>query len=165
MASTRQEIKELLFEVESCQEWTGGKFTAGYGSVRINGKAKKAHRVSWEDHVGPIPEGMCVCHTCDNPSCINPNHLFLGTHQDNMRDKVNKGRQWKGGHGLKLTNDQIEQMVSEYTGAYGELSALGIKYGINRNTVKIYLDRAGKEVKIIRKWPKNSTVYLSPTTV
>ncbi len=52
------------------------------------------HRFVWTEHNGPIPKGMCVCHHCDEPACINPDHLFLGTHQDNMQDMINKKRGW-----------------------------------------------------------------------
>jgi len=68
-----------------------------------------AHRASYQSYIGEIPEGLNVLHRCDVPSCINPDHLFLGTTQDNVDDKVNKNRQSKGsGHGRsKLTNDQV----------------------------------------------------------
>jgi hypothetical protein len=64
----------------------------GYGLLNFKGKATSAHRVSWIVHYGPIPEGLCVLHKCDTPACINPHHLFLGTHQDNMSDCIKKGR-------------------------------------------------------------------------
>lgn len=71
----------------------------GYGRIRVDGKSWLAHRFSWVLANGPIPEGMYVCHRCDNPPCINPEHLFLGTQTDNMRDMAAKGRwnSWAGG--------------------------------------------------------------------
>lgn len=68
----------------------------GYGIVRVLCKAIPAHRFMWELHHGPIPEGMCVCHKCDTPPCVNPDHLFLGTHQENMQDAAAKGRTYRG---------------------------------------------------------------------
>lgn len=76
-----------------CWEWQAGKDKNGYGSFRIGkGSMKRAPRVAWELKNGPIPNGMVVCHVCDYPACVNPGHLFLGTHGDNMRDMRKKGR-------------------------------------------------------------------------
>jgi hypothetical protein len=75
-----------------CWEWMGTKNSYGYGVVMINRKVKRTHRVSWEIHNGPIPKGLYVCHHCDNPPCVRPDHLFLGTCSDNLHDMVKKGR-------------------------------------------------------------------------
>jgi hypothetical protein len=64
----------------------------GYGTFKEGTKTSLAHRMAWEARKGPIPPNMCVCHKCDNPPCMNINHLFLGTHQDNMHDANEKGR-------------------------------------------------------------------------
>lgn len=79
-----------------CREWTAGKGSHGYGTIYVKGKYKLAHRVSYELVKGEIPSGLVVCHHCDNRLCINPDHLFLGTHGDNVADKVSKGRQRRG---------------------------------------------------------------------
>ena len=85
-----------------CWNWTGAPNMWGYGQIRdMNGrygKKKLAHRISWNIHNGPIPNGMLVLHTCDNPLCVNPNHLWLGTHKDNNDDMMKKGRHSKGGY-------------------------------------------------------------------
>lgn len=75
-----------------CIEWRGAKTGFGYGKRKINGKSLMTHRLAWERANGPIPNGMCVLHRCDNPPCINPDHLFIGTHGDNNRDCYQKGR-------------------------------------------------------------------------
>lgn len=77
---------------DECWNWTGGRFENDYGAFQLDGKAVRAHRVAWELINGPIPEGLIVCHHCDNPGCQRPNHLFLGTHADNAQDRERKGR-------------------------------------------------------------------------
>jgi hypothetical protein len=81
-----------VLKSEGCWEWQGCRnVEGGYGVIRF-GKHLLTHRVSWELHNGQIPDGLCVLHHCDNPACVRPDHLFLGTHQENMDDKSRKGR-------------------------------------------------------------------------
>src|ERR1700756_2891954 len=79
-----------------CWEWQGKRHYKGYGHFTVRGQGRrrtlKAHRVSWELANGPIPEGLHVLHSCDNPPCVNPDHLFLGTDMDNVHDRDAKGR-------------------------------------------------------------------------
>lgn len=79
---------------QECWPWLGRTNALGYGTIDDKGTSKLAHRVSYELHVGPIPENHLVCHDCDNPPCCNPAHLFLGTDTENIQDMINKGRGW-----------------------------------------------------------------------
>jgi hypothetical protein len=99
-------------DASSCWEWTAALNEMGYGVIGIGGRGTgnvRAHRLSYEMHVGPIPEGMFVCHRCDNPKCVRPSHLFLGTVVDNNADMVAKGRELHGERGpaAKLVEAQV----------------------------------------------------------
>lgn len=92
-----------------CLEWTGSKTEKGYGRIYCptTHKMKRAHRVVWEDAYGPIPYGMGVLHRCDNPSCVNIDHLFLGTTRDNNADRARKGRTHRPTGGRKYRGETI----------------------------------------------------------
>ncbi len=118
----RLPAKERLMQAVSidtntgCWNWTLSAFKGGYGAFRIdNGKQVSAHRAAYQLLVGPIPEGIHVLHKCDNPRCVNPYHLWLGTHRENMLDKMNKGRDNVKGRTFKRTSstDQRRQCHSE----------------------------------------------------
>jgi len=77
---------------DKCWEWLAAKNSRGYGKFSYDGQMRIAPRVSWILLNGPIPAGMSICHKCDNPGCVNPNHLFLGTQYENVQDCIDKGR-------------------------------------------------------------------------
>ncbi len=118
LMTVRERIEnQIEINIYNCWVWQGATNDGtanGYGNIKILGEKKLVHRVYWEIINGCIPKDMCVCHHCDNPPCINPEHLFLGTHTDNMRDKTNKGRhhsskkqQCKHGHPFDENNTRI----------------------------------------------------------
>lgn len=103
-------------EKNGCWEWLkgrGGRQGQRYGHISINGKHRIASHISYELHKGEIPKGKMICHTCDNPGCVNPEHLFLGTHQDNMDDMNRKGRGNAGRlHIRKYSREKICEIIS-----------------------------------------------------
>jgi hypothetical protein len=85
-------VNRVRFGATDCWHWCGVRNAFGYGRMTYQGRAQVAHRLAWMAWKGPIPDGMSVLHRCDNPSCVNPDHLWLGTYSDNLRDCWSKGR-------------------------------------------------------------------------
>lgn len=114
-----------------CWEWKGFKLPSGYGRKMYQSEEKYAHRVAYIITFGEIPQGFCVCHKCDNPSCCNPNHLFLGTAADNARDRSEKGRTAPG----KLNQEQADQIREMYKSGKYTQSAIAKMYSVTFQTI------------------------------
>jgi hypothetical protein len=133
----RERFERIGWDVmkSGCWEWRGGKGEKGYGQFRAPGRSWIAPRAAHELYIGPIPEGMLVRHTCDNPPCVNPDHLVVGTHIDNNNDKVERGRQTKGAavNTNKLTESQVLEMRRLRLGG-AKSKDLAIKFGVSTAT-------------------------------
>lgn len=134
-----------------CWEWMISRFRNGYGKFAVSReKTAKANRMAWELLFGPIPDGMCVLHKCDNPGCVRPDHLFLGTPADNARDRNSKGRQaifrGESHSSSKLTDNDVRAIRSERSmGA--SLVVLSQKYGVTiQNISQIYLRKSWRHI-------------------
>lgn len=107
----RDKIYTMTVPIGNCLIWVGASLRNGYGQVRYKGVSMGAHRASYLEHKGEIPDGYVVKHLCDNPLCVHPDHLSLGTVKDNVDDKVAKGRH-RNGHGRRFTEDEKEYIRS-----------------------------------------------------
>lgn len=143
---------------DACWLWQARLDKKGYGRFSVGGRQggmRLAHRVSWEFNRGEIPAGLCVLHKCDNPRCVNPDHLFLGTQLENIADCQGKGRDRRGEFPSQAgtANSQAkltEAEVREIRGLRGKLSQRGIakRFGVNQATIgKILTGKRWQEVK------------------
>jgi hypothetical protein len=114
-----------------CWEWQGTKDKDGYGKMCHDGKHVRGHRVSYQIHIGEIPKGMMVCHTCDNPSCVNPSHLFVGTNRENMIDMVHKER----GPLQKLNPNDVLEIRRQLADGFGA-EDIAVKFNVHPYTIQ-----------------------------
>lgn len=119
----RVEIKEP----DECWPWRGMTTDKGYGLLKQRGQRVRAHRVAYELHHGISPGSLNVCHRCDNRVCCNPNHLFLGTHAENVADRVDKGRSWH-----KLSNDEIVEIRHLFDAGI-DVGLIAVRFNICRD--------------------------------
>lgn len=113
-----------------CWLWTGARYEHGYGKINQIGRENLAHRYAYRLFVGPIDDGLHVCHSCDNPLCVNPEHLWLGTHQDNMTDRDRKRRR-----STKLSPELATSIRSMYASGRYLQRELAELFGVSTSTV------------------------------
>lgn len=130
-----------------CWLWTGARDRDGYGNTTLAGKHLKAHRYAYFLTYGPIPDGMKVCHRCDNPSCCNPAHLFLGTDRDNWHDANSKGRRrFDTARGERsasavLKEGQVRHIRSLYAAGGVTLKDLAFRFGVSVGAIEKVVNR------------------------
>lgn len=125
---------------KGCWIWSGAKNQEGYGSISVNGKSVRAHRAFYNKFVGPIPDGMQVCHRCDVSGCVNPSHLFVGTNKDNADDRDMKGRNrpvYGERHSKsKLTERQVEEIKHLFFVDRVSYKRLGARFGVDWSSIR-----------------------------
>src|ERR1700731_127318 len=125
-----------MIPIAGCWVWTGAENQKGYGIFRMPNGSTSAYRAAWTLLVGDIPAGICVCHRCDTPACVNPHHLFVGTKGDNNQDRDSKGRS-RGPKGAAnrtsvLTESDVRNLREIYALGIHSQRELGIMYGITQ---------------------------------
>ena len=133
--------RSVIKKESGCWDWSGCLYATGYGKITFQTKNWLAHRASYKIHKGDVPSDMLVCHTCDNRKCTNPDHLFIGTHKDNLSDMKNKGRSNRGQKNgrSKLTDEDVGSLKHMNRVRYFEQKELAKHFGINRSLVSMIL--------------------------
>ena len=128
-------LQNVEFDLNGgCWLWNGSTAPGGYGKVGVRRKSRLAHRLAWASVNGPIPDGMLVRHKCDVPACVNPDHLQLGTHADNTRDCLSRGRHVGGNARKNLTPDQLAFIRSKLAEGWRD-ARIADALGYTRGTI------------------------------
>ena len=138
--SPRERFFRYVQITDTCWLWKGGLTHNGYGRYKINYRSVKAHRFSWELHFGKIPENALILHTCDNPKCVNPKHLEIGTQLDNVRDCQLKGRKF-----CKLKPEQVLEIAEFLRKNTATEHQLAVLYGVSYDSIAAIRDRKAWE--------------------
>jgi hypothetical protein len=123
-----------------CWTWSGTKATSGYGTFKARNRFMQAHRVAYRLGHGQEPGG-CVMHMCDNQLCVNPEHLKVGTHAENMKDMTEKGRRWREGSRKRMSKQDRDALRQELLLGLVSVRRLAIKYNVSTATVRFHKRR------------------------
>lgn len=152
-----------------CSLWSGTQTADGYGALHVGAKTVRVHRLVWQLTFGPIPRGMCVCHRCDTPACVNPGHLFLGTQRENMQDAKSKGRSRappvrRGSEhpAARLLESDVQEILRGLGEGIGH-AALAARFSVSNSLIsqisrgQIWAHVPGSGTRFQRKRPKART--------
>ena len=144
----RSRLVSKIIQSDDCWEWIGARSKQGYGDIFLRGKHRKAHRVFYETFVSSIPDGKILCHKCDNPICVNPNHMFIGTCLDNVMDCISKGRKK-----TKLSEADVVEIRENKSGLTRK--QLSEQYGVtDREIYRIMKQITWKNIENNKSWAR-----------
>lgn len=160
MSTIERFLSKIVFDRSGCHLWIGATTSMGYGNFFLYGSNWLAHRASWELFIGNIPDDKLVLHKCDTPLCVNPDHLFLGTHKDNTQDMMSKGRD-SFSIGIKSENsrtaildwERVLLIRSEYSTESITQVELAKKYNVSIATIN--------NIVLHKTWKHEDTFSLS----
>lgn len=168
-------MEKITISDSGCWEWNAARFGNGYGAFRFHGKNIHAHRASWILKYGEIPSGLFVCHKCDNRKCVNPDHLFLGSNQDNLNDMKSKGRSGRGiKNAMHRYSEEVIRRVKEMKVQFFTQKKTAQETGVNKSTISmIWSGKTWRHIEVpgftdedgrSRRWKRSKTESDVPPT-